>query len=71
VVAFGLNRTLDESPRHRFASLGNTKKKKCSLHFSFWCSALQVFGQCGGAKCGLGFAKTIFWGEEFGKTSAD
>jgi hypothetical protein len=24
-------RTLDESPRHRLASLGNTKKKKCSL----------------------------------------
>src|SRR3989338_9917590 len=40
-------------------------------HFSFWGSALQVFGQCGGAKCGLGFAKTIFWGKGFGKTSAD
>ena len=51
-------------PRHRLASLGNPKKKKCSLlfgfardqfflkwkgHFSFWGSALQVFGQCGGA----------------------
>ena len=40
-------------------------------HFSFWGSALQVFGQCGGAKCGLGFAKTIFWGKGFGKTSAE
>jgi len=40
-------------------------------HFSFWCSALQVFGQCGGAKCGLGFAKTIFWGKGFGKTETD
>jgi hypothetical protein len=27
--------------------------------FFFRGSALQVFGQCGGAKCGLGFAKTI------------
>src|SRR3990172_3209917 len=34
-------------------------------------SALQIFGQCGGTKCGLGFAKTIFWGKGFGKTSAD
>ena len=49
-------------PRHRLASLGNPKKKKCSLlfgfarddfflkwkgHFSFWGSAFQVFGQCG------------------------
>ncbi|PJB83383.1 MAG: hypothetical protein CO088_01645 [Candidatus Yonathbacteria bacterium CG_4_9_14_0_8_um_filter_46_47] len=30
--------------------------------FFFRGSTLQVFGQCGGAKCGLGFAKTIFWG---------
>src|SRR3989344_6191156 len=30
-----LNRTLDESPHHRLASLGNPKKKKCSLHFGF------------------------------------
>jgi len=40
-------------------------------HFSFWGSVLQVFGQCGWAKCGLGFAKTIFWGKGFGKTSAN
>ena len=25
----------------------------------------------GGAKYGLGFAKTIFWGKGFGKTSAE
>ena len=39
--------------------------------FFFRGSALQVFRQCGGAKYGLGFAKTIFWGKGFGKTSAD
>src|SRR3989338_9147899 len=46
---------------------------RCSAerNFSFWGSALQVFGQCGGAKCGLGFAKTIFWGKGFGKTETD
>jgi len=54
-------RTLDESPRHRLASLGNTKKKKCLLlfcifaggdfflkwkgHFSFWCSAQKFLGR--------------------------
>jgi len=35
--------------------------------FFFRGSALQVFGQCGGAKCGLGFAKTIFWGKDLAK----
>jgi len=25
----------------------------------------------GGASCGLGFAKAIFWGKGFGKTSAE
>jgi len=39
--------------------------------FFFRGSALQVFGQCGEAKCGLGFAKTIFWGFGFGKTEAN
>ena len=34
-------------------------------------TALQVFGQCVGLQYGLGFAKTIFLGEGFGKTSAD
>jgi hypothetical protein len=28
--------------------------------FSFRGSAREVSGQCGGAKCGLSFAKTIF-----------
>ena len=28
---------------------------------------LQVFGQCGGLQCGLGFAKTIFWGKDLAK----
>src|SRR3989338_7571168 len=72
-------------PRHRLASLRNPQKKS-SFAFRIcarpifsekgkdiflWGSALRVFGQCGGAKCGLGFAKTIFWGKGFGKTSAD
>ena len=39
--------------------------------FFFRGSAQEVSGQCGGAKCGLGFAKTIFWGKGFGKTSAN
>jgi len=39
--------------------------------FFFRGSALQVFGQCVGLQYGLGFAKTIFLGEGFGKTSAD
>jgi len=39
--------------------------------FFFRGSALQVFGQCVRLQCGLGFAKTIFWGKGFGKTSAE
>ncbi|OGI62213.1 hypothetical protein A2W12_03865 [Candidatus Nomurabacteria bacterium RBG_16_40_11] len=39
--------------------------------FFFRGSALQVFGQCGGAKCGLGFAKTIFWGKDLAKHTAN
>ncbi|MBU6431673.1 hypothetical protein KGQ29_04900 [Patescibacteria group bacterium] len=35
--------------------------------FFFRGSALQVFGQCGGTKCGLGFAKIIFWGKDLAK----
>ena len=38
--------------------------------FFFRGSALQVCGQCGGAKRGLGFAKTIFWGKDLAKHSA-
>jgi len=34
-------------------------------------TALQVFGQCVGLQCGLGFVKTIFWGKGFGKTFAN
>jgi len=71
-----LNRTLDAKPRHRLASLGNTKKKKCSLlfgfarggfflkwkgHFSFWGSALQVFGQCGGASIRTSAKRKIYF----------
>jgi hypothetical protein len=53
-------------PRHRLATLRQHQKEKMSLafsdfrggdfflkwkgHFSFWCSAFQVFRQCGGAK---------------------
>ena len=77
-----LNRTLDESPRHCLASLGNPERKntpciydlagvnfllKKERVFFFRGSALQVFGQCGEAKCGLGFAKTIFWGKDLAK----
>jgi len=39
-------------------------------HFSFWGSALQVFRQVA-EQCGLGFAKTIFWGKDFAKHSAN
>ena len=68
------------------ASLGNSERKntpcisdlagvkfllKKERVFFFRGSALQVFGQCGVAKCGLGFAKTIFWGKGFGKTETN
>ena len=76
----------NESSRHCLAEPRQPRKKntpyfldlagvkfllKKERVFFFRGSALQVFGQCGGAKCGLGFAKTIFWGKGFGKTSAD
>ena len=32
---------------------------------------LAPLGSVAGLQCGLGFAKTIFWGKGFGKTSAD
>ena len=35
--------------------------------FFFRGSAQEVSGQCGGAKCGLGFATTIFWGKDLAK----
>jgi len=81
-----LNRTLNESPRHRLASLGNPKKKKCSLlslfsRGDFFKNGKDIFlfgvlpskysGSVARLQFGLGFAKTIFWGKGFGKTSAD
>src|SRR3989338_3054811 len=36
-----------------------------------WGSALNSSGSVAGLQCGLGFAKTIFWGLDFRKTSAD
>ena len=57
--------------------LGNPKEK-CSLlfgfardqfllkrkgHFSFWGSALQVFGQCGGASIRARFCENYFLGK--------
>ena len=39
--------------------------------FFFLGSAFQVFRQCGGTQCGLGFAKTIFWGLDFRKTETN
>ena len=75
-----LNHTLHESPATASLHSATPKRKNAPCfsdfrrggfflkrkgHFSFWGSTLQVFGQCGGAKCGLGFAKTIFWGFGF------
>ena len=41
-------------------------------HFSFWGSALQVFGQCGGASMRTKFWQNYFLGRKgFAKTSAD
>ena len=77
-----LNRTLEQSPRHRLAEPRQPRKKntpcisdlagvkfllKKERMFFFRGSALQVFRQCGGAKCGLGFAETIFWGKDLAK----
>ena len=75
----------ERKPRHRLASLGNTKEKMflafriCARPiFSengkdifLWCSALNASGSIAGLQCGLGFAKAIFWGKGFGKTSTD
>ena len=79
-----LSRTLYESPAT--ASLHSQPQKKNVPCFSDlrapdfsengkdifllgFCS--QVFGQCGGASIGLGFAKTIFWGLDFRKTETN
>jgi len=74
-----LNYTLDAKPRHRLASLGNPKKKKCSLLFCFsrgWIFSKmertffflgfcpQGLGQCGWASIWTRQnGKTIFWGK--------
>src|SRR3989344_7169456 len=63
-------------PRHRLAEPRRTPKKNVlsfleeigraqirkARNIFLWCSALQVFGQCGGLQCGRSFGKTIFWG---------
>jgi len=40
-------------------------------HFSFWGSALQVFGQCGGTSIRTRFCENYFLGKGFRKTSAN
>ncbi len=77
-----LNRTLHESPATASLHSATPKRKNvsCSFvfrgggfflkwkgHFSFWGSALQVFGQVAGLQFGRAFAKTIFWGKDFAK----
>jgi len=73
-----LNLTLDERPATASRTRRQPRKKntpcisdlaggvnfflKKERAFFFRGSALQVFGQCGGAKCGRGKAKTIFAG---------
>ena len=72
-----LNRTLHESPATASLHSVTPKRKnvpysfdfrgggfflKWKGHFSFWGSALQVFGQCGGAKCGTRFCENYFLG---------
>ena len=80
-----LPRTLGESPTHwRVRQQPRKKNTPCISDlagvkfflkkervFFFRGSALQVFGQCVGLQYGLGFAKTIFWGKGFSKTSTD
>ena len=73
-----LNRTLGESPATASLHSATPKRKKvpCSFvfrgggcflkwkgHFSFWGSALQVFGQCGGASMRTQFCENYFLGE--------
>jgi len=82
-----LTKIVRSTNRPATASLHSaTPKEKHSLHFCFGGGefflekgkGVFLSGFCppsiravGGAKCGLGFAKTIFWGKGFGKTSAD
>ena len=39
--------------------------------FLFGILPSKYSGSVAGLQCGLGFAKTIFWGKGFGKTSAE
>jgi len=39
--------------------------------FLFGVLPSKYSGSVAGLQCGLGFAKAIFWGKGFGKTSAD
>ena len=72
-----LNRTLHESPATASLHSATPKRKNvpCSFdfrgggfflkwkgHFSFWGSALQVFGQCGGASMRTRFCENYFLG---------
>ena len=74
------NRTLHESPATASLHSATPKRKnvpcfsyfrgggfflKWKGYFSFWGSTLQVFGQCGEEKCGLGKAKIFFLGKGF------
>jgi len=80
-----LNRTLDESPATASLHSATPKRKNvpCSFdfrgggfflkwkgHFSFWGSALQVFGQCGGASIRMSQMEKEGFGEEFSICSA-
>ena len=78
-------RTLDAKPRHRLASLGNPKKKKCSLLFGFardqfFLKMERTFFFLGfclpSIQAGGGTMRTKFWQilspkNSFAKTSAD
>jgi len=82
-----LPRTLHESPATASLHSATPKRKNvpCSFdfrgggfflkwkgHFSFWGSAFQVFGQCGGASMRTKFWQNYFLGRKgFAKTSAD
>ena len=70
---------------HALASTPATPKKNVSCFFdlagvNFFLKMERTFffgvlpskysGSVAGLQCGLGFAKTIFWGKEFRKTSA-
>ena len=81
-----LNPTLHASPATASLHSATPKRKNvpCSFdfrgggfflkwkgHFSFWGSALQAFGQCGGASIRTRFCENNFLGKGFRKTSAN